>query len=529
MLPQYKSLKLRTEDFIEVLLEHVPENKNGLEKLKKRQKFVENNMIILARYRDGIDEGRYEPSPQVFALLQKQSTRSKSGITAVTILLKPWPCQGKCVYCPTEARMPKSYLSGEPGVMRAILNHWDAKKQVQTRVKALQLMGHETSKNELIILGGTWENYPLSYREDFVQRMYEGLNGKPAQGIIEAQDENEKSENRSIGLSLETRPDCVTEESIKHMRWLGATKVELGVQTVFDDISDIIVRGHKQDAVYKATKLLKDAGFKIHYHIMPNLPGATIKRDEEMFKILFEDPRLKPDMLKVYPCVVVHHSELKIWADEGKHQTYDDEDLIELLIRSKKYVARYCRIMRLGRDIPAYEITEGNTITNIREVVHQRMDERGLKCKCIRCREIGFNPVADKSYELKITEYKSSDGDEYFIEFYHPESDTIYGFTRLRIPSQHFSGKEHFIEELNHCALIRELHVYGNVVSVGDGNTGETQHTGFGKKLLAAAKHIAKTKYNISKLAVISGIGVRGYYRKLGYAQEGMYMIKTLV
>lgn len=527
-LPTIVNIKSQTEAFLESLLRNPPKNKKELEKRKRLAKYVPNSMTLLERYKDGIEEGKYELDRDFYQLFLKQRTRSISGITAITILLKPWPCQGECVYCPTEARMPKSYLSGEPAVMRAILNRWDAKKQVHTRLKALDMMGHNTEKNELIILGGTWQNYPKSYREEYIRRMYEGLNGKRSATIEDAQKLNETSEHRCIGLSLETRPDCVTRAEVIHMRWLGATKIELGVQTVFEDISDLSKRGHDMQAVYDATKLLKDAGFKIHYHIMPNLPGSTIERDEEMFRILFEDERLKPDMLKVYPCVIVEHSELKMWEAEGRHSAYSDEEVIELLIRSKKYVPNYCRIMRLGRDIPAYDIVAGNTITNIREVVQQRMKERGLLCRCIRCREVGFRETPDDRYELRETQYAANDGHEYFIEYIHPETETLYGFVRMRIPSQIFSGEKHFIPELQDAAIIRELHTYGEVVPIGGRKKDATQHKGFGRKLLEIAENIAREKYGLKKIAVISGIGTREYYRKYGYELDGLYMVKSL-
>ena len=531
MLPKYATLKERTEEFLDIITVDVPKDKVALEKLKKKTKYVENNMVILARYRDGIEEGKYSINDNILRLLTKQSTRSISGITAITILLKPWPCQADCVYCPTEARMPKSYLSGEPGVMRAILNRWDAKKQVKTRVKALQLMGHDTSKNELIILGGTWQNYPKKYREEFVQRMYEGLNDMPADSLEDAQKQNEKTANRCIGLSLETRPDCVTRDEVRHMRSLGATKIELGVQTVYEEVSDVMKRGHGMQEVYDATKMLRDAGFKIHYHIMPNLPGATLEKDEKMFDILFDHPGLKPDMLKVYPTVVVNHSELKQWAAEGRHKAYDDLDLIELLTKCVMKVKRYCRIMRLGRDIPAYDISEGNTLTNIREYVDKSLVKKKFIPEEIRAREVGFRtPEQGVDPELKVTEYEAADGQEYFIEFYDAQTDALYGFTRLRIPSQHWSGESHWMPELEGCALIRELHVYGRVVGVGgDGVVGRSQHRGLGQRLLSKAAQISREKYDIKKLAVISGIGVKDYYKGLGYQEVGLYMIKDLV
>jgi len=312
------------------------------------------------------------------------------------------------------------------------------------------------------------------------------------------------------------------------MREMGSTKIELGVQTIYNEVFEITKRGHLVDDVYTATKLLKDAGFKIHYHIMPNLPGSTIEKDEKMFETLFSDQRLKPDMLKVYPCVVVNHSELKEWSKDGRYKSYEDEDLIDLLVKCKEKIPRYCRIMRLGRDIPAYEISQGNKITNIREAVAKKMKELGKECKCIRCREVGFKEKYNNETELKITEYKASDGIEYFIEIYDPTTDTLFGFTRLRIPSQYFSKEKHFLAELEGAAIIRELHTYGAVVNVGDKNTSETQHKGYGKILLEEAEIIIKDKYDIDKLAIISGIGVREYYKHIGYKLKGTYMIKDL-
>jgi len=527
-MQQKKNLITKTQEFIYTLLSNLPQTKKELEKIKRKEKYVENNILLLKVYREGIESGIYEPNKKLFELFQKQRTRSLSGITAITILLKPWGCQGKCVYCPTEARMPKSYLSGEPAVMRAILNRWDAKKQVKTRIKALFLMGHTPNKNEMIILGGTWQNYPKDYREEFIKRMYDGLNGKTSKTIEEAQKYNETVENRAIGLSLETRPDCVTQEEVIHMKFLGATKIELGVQTVFDDVLSLIKRGHNMESVYNATKLLKDAGFKVHYHIMPNLPGSTLEKDREMFDILFENENLKPDMLKIYPCVVLENTELINWQRKGKFQVYKDSDLVDLLVDIKQKIPRYCRIMRLGRDIPACEIAHGNKVTNIREIVRNKMEEQNKECQCIRCREVGFRDGKFGDVTLRVEEYDANGGKEYFLEMHDKETNTLFAFTRLRIPSQYFTKEKHFISELEGCAIIRELHTYGQVVAVGytDGNA--SQHRGYGKKLLEEAEKIVRKKYQLKKLAVISGIGVRDYYRKIGYSLEGLYMVKNI-
>ncbi len=526
-ISDYPSFRDLARKLIIKILEGNALTQEDVQKIKRREKITVSNLFVLERYKEGVEKGEFPEDKRINTLLMKQKTRSASGITALAILMKPFGCQGKCVFCPTEARMPKSYLSGEPGVMRAVRNDWDAKKQIETRIRALQMMGHSTDKNEVIILGGTFSNYPREYVNEFILSMYEGLNGEPSATIEEAQIKNECTENRCIGLSIETRPDCITEEEAIYIRSLGTTKIELGVQTIYEDVLETVRRGHTMEAVYQATKILKDAGFKIHYHMMPGLPGSSLTRDEKMFEILFDDARLKPDMLKIYPCIPVEHSDLKQWAEEGKYVSYTDDEIITLLARIKTLIPPYCRIMRLGRDIPAPVIIQGIKSSNIREIVHEYMKKHNMKCSCIRCREIHFNRPPDDKLIIKETTYDASEGKEHFIEYVHPTTDTIYAFVRMRIPSQYFSGQKHFMPELNGTAIIRELHTYGASLPIGSHDLA-TQHKGLGKKLMTESERIARDVYGIKKMAVIAGIGTREYYRKLGYKLDGMYMTKNI-
>jgi len=330
-----------------------------------------------------------------------------------------------------------------------------------------------------------------------------------------------------LGLSLETRPDWITIDEIKRMRELGATKVEIGIQALDDDILKLNKRGHGVAAIRKAMKLLKDAGLKINAHMMPNLYGSSIEKDKEMFAKLFDDSDFKPDWLKIYPCVVTPYSQLeKIWRD-GKHYTYSDKELISLMIDLKKMVPQYTRIARLYRDIPAESILGGSKISNLRQVVQKRMKEEGSSCNCIRCREVRDTKVNPKDIKLIDRKYESSGGIEHFLSFEDVWQNKLISFLRLRIPSQVLDKKRHFMHDLNGAALIRELHTYGLHLKIDKQMAGAAQHKGYGKRLIEKAEEIARG-YGVKKLAVISGIGVREYYRKLGFKLGDTYMIKIL-
>jgi len=475
-------------------------------------------------------------APGLRRLLRKRAVRTLSGIAPVAVLTKPWPCPGKCVYCPTEKNVPQSYLSNEPAVMRAIREGFDPYKQVQSRLRALEANGHEPNKIELIVIGGTWSVLPVKYKYWFISNCFKAannfkseirnpksetnskfkkINSKPTleqlkQQLLEEQKRNEKAKYKIIGITLETRPDYINEQELLQMRELGCTRVEIGVQAIDDKILKKNKRGHDVAAIASATKLLKDSGFKVTYHIMPGLPGSTPARDLIMFKRLFSDERFQPDQIKFYPTVVTRGSLLYCWWKQGEYKPYSNAVLRKLIIECKKIVPPHIRIIRLIRDIPGDSIVAGNTITNLRQVLEQE----GVKCDCIRCREIKDGKI--NRYSFRVTRYSASAGAEYFIEAVGKDKRTLFGFCRLRLAKNNLWG----------AALIRELHVYGELVSIGKNKI--IQHAGIGKRLMKKAEELAQ-KNNFEKMAVISGVGARGYYRKLDYHLEGSYMIKNLL
>ena len=323
------------------------------------------------------------------------------------------------------------------------------------------------------------------------------------------QKKNENAKYRIIGLTLETRPDFINDNELLEMRELGCTRVEMGVQAADDAILKLNKRGHGIKEIVEATKLLKEYGFKITYHIMPALPGATPKKDLEIFKKLFIDERFQPDQIKFYPTVVTQGSLLYKWYKQGKYKPYADKVLQELIVKCKQVVPEYVRIIRLIRDIPGESIIAGNKITNLRQV----MQQRGVKCNCIRCREVKDGKIIDPV--INVVEYAASGGKEFFISADSQDHKTLYGFCRLRI------DKDSPIAP----AIIRELHVYGQLVSVGGEK--KVQHSGLGRQLLAEAENLTKAN-KVDKIAVISGVGVRGYYKKFGYKLRKYYLFKTL-
>ena len=450
-------------------------------------------------------------------------------MAVVTVLTKPYPCPGHCLYCPGQKGMPKSYLKNEPAVMRAVLTKFDPYWQTKVRIDALKTNGHDTGKVELIVLGGTWSYYPKSYQNWFLKRCFDALNNKTAKTLAQAQKWNETAAGRCVGLTLETRPDYITEEEVKRLRELGCTRVELGAQSIYDPVLKLNKRGHNVNQIIEATKLLKTAGFKVMYHLMPNLPGSNLQKDLKMFKEIFANPDFQPDLLKIYPCVVTKDSELYKYYRQKKFKPYSDKQLKEMLVKIKMDLPYYVRVTRLIRDIPAESIVAGNKITNLRQLIQQELKAKDKRCKCIRCREAGHqeSPKPEtRNPKLFIQKYKASDGIEYFLSIESKDRRVLYAFLRLRINND---PDDNFIAELKGAAIIRELHTYGEVASLGQtlcgGQTGIVQHLGLGKKLMAEAEKIAKQN-KLKGIAVISGIGVREYYKKLGYELEGTYMIK---
>lgn len=487
------------------------------------------NAALLKVYQKLLKQGKIKRNQKLESLLRKREIRTLSGVAPIAVLTKPHPCPGHCAYCPTEKSVPKSYLSNEPAVMRAIACDYDPYRQVIARIKTLEANGHPTDKLELIVIGGTWSALPRSYQTWFIKRCFDGANGKKLPSLTKTQKKNETAKHRIIGITLETRPDYITPEEVRRMRKLGCTRVELGVQSIYDDILQKNHRGHTVLETIRATKLLKDAGFKICYHLMPNLPGSTPTKDLKMFREIFQNPDFQPDMIKIYPCVVTRDSKIYKWWKQRKYKPYTDKQLINLLINIKKDIPPYVRINRLIRDIPSPSIEAGNKVSNLREIIIKKMNQRGLHCKCIRCREVGHyrcpTPIQLGVGHLLVTrKYKASGGTEYFLSFESPDKKILYAFVRLRIPDLKTPA---ILPELKNAALIRELHTYGHLVPIDKKSPGATQHLGLGKKLMAEAEKIAK-KFDVKKMAVISGIGVREYYKKLGYHLQGTYMVKNL-
>ncbi len=495
------------------------------------------NAEILAFYRALVLSGDETPSLDAELLMKKLKTRSNSGVAVVSLLTKPFPCPGRCTYCPTEENMPKSYLSKEPAAARALANNFDPYDQVTNRLKALQMNGHLTDKIEMIVIGGTWSFYHPKYQEEFLIECFRACNNfelpeteKTAKGtksLAMLQDENEVSATRIIGLSIETRPDYITTYELERLRALGVTKVEIGVQHLDDNILKLTKRDMVIATVATATERLRNAGFKVVYHMMPNLPGSTIERDIEMFGELFSGEDFHPDMLKVYPCMVLEKSELYDTWEKGGFIPYTDKELVRVLVGAKKQVPKYVRIIRIIRDIPATYIQAGSKVSNLRQWLEHDMKENGWRCICIRCREVRGSVVDIEKFPLTQTEYKTRTGREIFLSFEEKNVGKIASFLRLRLPDnrgEEFSGGT--LEVLHNAALVRELHTYGQLVSIGEKGS-QSQHVGFGTRLLVEAERITR-EAGYEKLAIISGIGVRPYYKKRGYTLEGTYMVKYL-
>ena len=458
----------------------------------------------------------------------RKSTRTISGVTPVAVMTRPAPCPGRCVYCPTFAAMPQSYTPESPAVLRGIECQFDAAKQVTVRLNGLADMGHPTDKIELIIMGGTFLATPPEYQYQFIKDCYDALNGTIAASLAEAKHINETAARRCVGLCIETRPDYCGEDEVKRMLEFGTTRVEIGVQTLDDDIYRLVNRGHLIEDVVKATARLKNYGFKVHYHWMPGLPGSTPEHDLAMSKQLFDGPRFRPDGLKIYPTMVVAGTELEKWFNEGRYVPYNNSTLLDLVADIKSIVPKYVRISRVLRDIPVKFIVAGYK-DSLRGPVQERMRARNLECRCIRCREYGHRLAAGwKLGEPVLTrmDYSASGGTEIFLSF-EDERETLFGLLRLRIQANPIPLPG--LENTMPTAIIRELHVYGAEVPLKNQSPEAAQHKGLGKALLKEAERIAREEFQAPQMLVLSGVGAREYYRaEFGYTPAGDYMGKRL-
>lgn len=507
-------------------------NREKLNEAKKKAS-VEHRLSSLPRNSDLLAACRDGEREELQEFLRLKPVRTISGVAVVAVMTSPAPCpHGTCVPCPGgPASMfgtPQSYLGREPATMRAIQNDYDPYLQVRSRLEGLWEIGHEVDKAELIIMGGTMTSRALCYQEWFVKRCLQAMNeyGEEPQvgwlSLEEVQESNERARVRNVGMTFETRPDWARVEHVDRMLHLGATKVEIGVQSTSDNILEGIKRGHSVKDAVDANQLLRDSGLKVGFHMMPGLPGSTPSDDLRMFRELFEDPRFRPDYLKIYPTLVTEGSELYEWYLRGEYEALIEEDAADLISRVKADLPPWVRLQRIQRDIPSTMVVAGVKKSNIRQLAQHRLKEMGGRCRCIRCREVGHRSlkgIHPQSVELATLEYEACGGREHFISYEDRENDILVGFVRLRFPY------EPHRPDLQGAALIRELHVYGAMAPIGD--VGPWQHRGYGEALMDRAEETAK-EAGYGRIAVTSGIGVRDYYRRLGYERDGPYMIKSL-
>ncbi len=492
---------------------------------------------LVAAYNQIVEAGKIEPDRLLLEKIRMKPMRTLSGVTTVTVLTKAYPCPGKCIFCPTDVRMPKSYLPDEPGAMRALEHQFDPYEQVNARIRALENLGHPTDKIELLILGGTWSSYRRDYQEWFIKRCFDAMNGLqhedhrgelnriPADSLInlpEAQTLNETAAHRNVGLVIETRPDEINPDELRWLRHLGVTKVQMGAQSFDDHILEINKRGHTVDATRKATALLRAAGFKIVLHWMPNLLGATPQSDRADFAKLWAD--YCPDEIKIYPNQLLANTELYEYWKRGEFHPYTSQELVDLIADIKPTIPRYCRVNRVIRDIPGNNVVEGNTRTSLRQDIQSEMLKRGTICQCVRCREVRGKTVEPGSLQLNDLTYQAGSAQEHFISFITPD-DKLAGFIRLSLPAKDSALTG--MPDLDGAALIREVHVYGQSLAVGTEQTGAAQHLGLGTRLLEEADKVARA-HGFSRMAVISAIGTRHYYLDRGFQRGEYYLVKKI-
>mgnify|MGYP005848046997 CR=1 FL=1 len=561
----------KMRDVVREFVKNKPDSKKKLSrlisKLQKEYKISLGYANILYTYKTMVDNGDIEDDEEIRNLLMAKKVRFLSGVNVITIMTSAYPgdkedgrpekfsCPYDCHYCPDETphvdnnwtHQPRSYLFNEPSVRRANRNYFDTVLQFRDRATSYYVNGHPLGKCEIIVLGGTWSSYPDKYKDKFIRDVYYAANTffdsnncenlRERLSIKEEQKINETAKCRIIGLTIETRSDKINKKEIITLRKYGVTRIQLGVQHTDDDILKYINRQCPTKITKKAIKLLKDNCFKVDIHLMPDLPSSNPEKDFEMFCDILYDPDLQVDQWKIYPCEIVPWTKIKLWYEQGLYKPYAEKNitvpvnykkekiestpLFELLINIKNRVHPWIRLNRVIRDIPGDYIIGGNKVTNLRQFLQQELHRRGQKCDCIRCREVKDKDHNVNEARLVVRQYDSSNGLELFLSY--ETTDILFGFLRLRLPND-----IPVFKELENAAFVRELHVYGKVTPVAEKNDGNTQHYGFGNKLMIVAEHIAKY-YGYNKLAVISGVGVKEYYKnKLGYSDEGYFQTKLL-
>ena len=510
------------------------------------------------------------------ARFRMKPVRTLSGVAPVTVLTLPYPCPGRCIFCPSDVRMPKSYLADEPGAQRAAQHRFDPYRQTASRLRALVNMGHPTDKIELIILGGTWSAYPEAYQVWFVRRCFEAMNEFDAaddsrssaplseldfrnigieldgrclersynevvldflagetgawsdaesewRDLDEQHVANESAAARCVGLVVETRPDHLTLAEAVRIRRLGATKVQIGLQSLSDEVLSLNRRGHTVDQARRAIGLLRRAGFKIHAHWMPNLYGSSPARDLDDFRRLFADPDFRPDELKIYPCSLIASAELMRFYEDGRWRPYEQDELLELVTACLAETPEYCRVTRVIRDIPGTDIVVGNKTTNFRQLAERELARRGLAGRDIRSREVRDCRLDPSEVTLREVDYTTAVGRELFLAA-ETADDRLAGFLRLSLPERPDSAG---VPGSEGSAMIREVHVYGQMVALGESPVGSAQHGGLGGRMIARAAELATTA-GYPRLAVISAVGTRGYYRRLGFQDRELYQVRPL-
>jgi elongator complex protein 3 len=467
------------------------------------------------------------------SLLRKKSTRTLSGVAVIAAMTSPAACpHGKCVPCPggPERNTPQSYTGYEPAAMRACCHNFDPYQQVRSRLEQLHAIGHVTDKVDLILMGGTFTARNPSYQQWFVKRCYDALNTQRSHSLDNAKKKNETAPSRCIGLTVETRPDWFRLQHADDTLNLGATRIELGVQTTDDEILFRMRRGHTVSDSIAATRIAKDAGLKVCYHMMPGLPGSTEKKDLNAFHTIFTDERFKPDMIKIYPTLVIKGTPLyELWK-QGAYEPLTTETASHLISIIKKDIPEWIRIQRIQRDIPAQQICTGIRNSNLRQYVEVELQMHQTSCRCIRCREIGhvspekITKVTEQSIQCVHRRYRASGGDEYFIALEDCVQDVLVGYLRLRdIVNPH-----RYELQTEPCMMIRELKILGREASLGKRTSEAYQHRGFGKQLLAEAARICTEEFGKKRLFVLSGVGVKPYYRRAGFTDTGVYLSKEL-
>ncbi len=472
---------------------------------------------------------------KLLPVLKRKIIRTLSGVTIIAVMTRPWPCphDGPCAYCPggPSQGVPQSYTGYEPAAMRGIQNQYDPYMQVTSRIRQLEAIGHAVDKAELIVMGGTFPSMPTDYQEGFVKECLDAIIGARTQSLEEAKKLAETSRIRNVGITVETRPDWAKTGQIDQMLSMGVTRVELGVQNVYDDIYRHVKRGHTVKDVSEATRLLKDSGLKVVYHLMPGLPGSCFERDLEGFKKVFTDSEFKPDMIKIYPCLVLKGTETYEWWRNGEYTPYSTEEAARLIAEMKKIVPRWVRIMRVQRDIPAYLVEAGVKKSNLRQLALKRLEQEGVRCHCIRCREVGHRWLREKvkpdleNVQILSTREKASEGVDVFISAEDPVTDVLVGYLRLRIPSENAHRPEILSDS---SSIVRELHVYGSLVPVGKHMAKAWQHKGYGSILLSEAERMSLEYFDRRKIVVTSALGTKQYYKRFGYNYKGPYVSKLL-